>query len=105
MATRTAVIAIGLVFGIWEAVDTADTGAPAAVFAVLFLTSVALLARRGSRLAALVVGLLCVVEATQAHTWKDAGRVAKVCAEVLGSAGIAAVAAHLVHPLVRRRHA
>jgi len=95
MNNRMAVIAVALAFGIWEAIDTADTGIPAAVFSVLFLVCAVALWRRNSRIAALVVGLLCTVEATQAHTWKDAGTVAKDAAMVLGTAGVLASVAFL----------
>lgn len=96
MDIRIAVIAVAIAFGIWEAIDTADTGAPAAVFSVLFLLCALWLWRRSSRVAALVVGLLCTVEATQAHTWKDAGTVAKDAAMVLGTAGILASVAFIL---------
>ena len=105
MNSRIALAAVALAFGIWETSDIPDTKAPAAVFAVLFLVCAALVLRRGSRIAALAVGLLCIVEATQAHTWKGAGETAKVAAEVLGSIGIALAAAYLVNPLIRRSHA
>jgi uncharacterized membrane protein len=100
MNTRTAVLAVALFFGIWETTDIADTGLPALVFAVLFLGCAAWLWRRRSALAAVVIGLLCTVEATQAHTWKDAGASAKDAAMVVGTAGILASAAYLVR---RRR--
>jgi hypothetical protein len=105
MNTRTALVAVALAFGVWETSDIPDTKAPAAAFAVLFLVCAAVVWRRCSRVAALCIGLLCTVEATQAHTWKDAGSAAKLAAEVLGSAGIALTAAFLVRPLIRRSHA
>jgi len=93
MNARNALIAVALAFGGWEAIDVVDTGVPAAVFSVLFLAAAVWLARRSSRLAALLVALLCSVEASQAHTWKDAGQTAKDTAMVLGSAGILAALA------------
>ena len=98
MNIRLTVVAVALVFGVWEAVDTLDTGAPAALFSVLFLLSALWLYRRSSRLAALLVLLLCTVEATQAHTWKDAGTLAKDAAMALGSFGMLAALVVLSRP-------
>jgi hypothetical protein len=99
MNARLALLAVALGFGVWEAVDTLDTGAPAAIFSVLFLGAALWLHRRSSRIAAIVIALLCSVEASQAHTWKDAGPAAKDTAMVLGSAGILAAVAFLVRSL------
>lgn len=96
MNARFALVGVALGFGLWEAVDTIDTGAPAAVFSVLFLACAFWLSRRSSRVAALVVALLCSVEASQAHTWADAGTAAKDIAMVLGSLGILAALAFVV---------
>jgi uncharacterized membrane protein len=95
MTIRNALIAIALGFGIWETADILDTGAIAAIFAVLFLACSLWLWRRNSRIAALVLALQFTIEATQAHTWKDASATAKDAAMVLGTAGIAAVLAFL----------
>lgn len=105
MNNRLALAAVAVAFGIWETSDIPDTKAPAAVFAVLFLACAVFVWRRGSRVAALVTALLCTVEATQAHTWKDAGQTAKVAAEVLGTSGIVLAALFVVHPLIRRSNA
>jgi hypothetical protein len=99
MTSRNALIAIALAFGVWEATDIPNTGAPAAVFAVLFFACSIWLWRRSSRIAALVLGLQFTVEATQAHTWKDASTFAKDFAMVLGTAGILVAAAFLVRSL------
>jgi uncharacterized membrane protein len=96
MNIRNALIAIAVAFGVWEATDIPDTGVPAAVFAVLFFACTVWLWRRGSRISAVILGLLFTVEATQAHTWKDASTTAKDAAMVLGSAGIIAAAGFLV---------
>jgi len=104
MNARLALIGVALAFGAWEAVDTFDTGVPAAVFSVLFLVAAAWLHRRSSRIAAILVALLCSVEASQAHTWKDAGTAAKDTAMVVGSLGILAALAFLV-PRVRTKGA
>jgi hypothetical protein len=100
MNTRNALLAIALAFGIWEATDIPDTGAPAIVFCIAFLACAAWLWRRRTSIGApIVIALLCTVEASQAHTWKDASAAAKVAAEVLGTAGIAAAALVLVQRL------
>jgi uncharacterized membrane protein len=97
---RNALLVVALAFGTWETVDIVDTGVPAAVFAVLFLASALWLWRRNTRIAAALIAALCSVEASQAHTWKDAGPAAKDAAMALGSAGILAALTYLV----RRRH-
>jgi hypothetical protein len=99
MNTRLALLAVALAFGIWEAIDTLDTGAPAAIFSVLFLGAAVALYRRSSRIAAIVIALLCSVEASQAHTWKDASTVAKDAAMALGSAGILAAGTFVARSL------
>jgi hypothetical protein len=99
MGIRNAVIAIALVFGVWETSDITDTGVIAAVFALLFFVCSVWLWRRSSRIVAIVLGLQFTVEATQAHTWKDASPTAKDAAMVLGTAGIAAAATFLAHSL------
>jgi hypothetical protein len=96
---RNALIAIALSFGIWETIDIPDTGAIAAVFAVLFFACSMWLWRRNSRIAAIALALQFTIEATQAHTWKDASSTAKAAAMVLGTAGIAAVLAFLARSL------
>lgn len=96
MNARLALIAVGLGFGVWEAVDTFDTGVPAAVFSVLFLACSVWLSRRKSVGAAIAIAALCTVEASQAHTWKDAGTTAKDAAMALGSAGIVAALAFVL---------
>ncbi|HEV2592000.1 MAG TPA: hypothetical protein VGU02_08905 [Gaiellaceae bacterium] len=96
MNARLATVAISLAFGVWEATDILDTGVVAGVFSVLFLVSALCLYRRSSRWSAVLIGLLCTVEASQAHTWKDASTFAKDAAMFLGSAGIVAALAFLV---------
>jgi hypothetical protein len=105
MNARTVLIAVGLAFGIWETTDIVDTGAPALVFAILFLGCSAWLWRRSSVGAAVALAAWCTVEATQAHTWTGAGPVAKDTAMALGSLGIAAAAwfvARRLAPLAAR---
>jgi hypothetical protein len=92
MNAGKALLAIALAFGIWEATDIPHTGAPAAVFAALFLVCGAWFWRRRSTAAALVIAALCSVEASQAHTWKGVGPATKLAAEILGTAGILAAA-------------
>jgi len=99
MTIRNTLIAIALTFGVWEATDIADTGAIAAVFAVLFFACSLWLWRRSSRIAAVVLALQFLVEATQAHTWKDASATAKDAAMALGTAGMIAAATFLARSL------
>lgn len=96
---REALLAIALAFGVWETADIPDTGVPAAIFAALFFACSVWLWRRRSRIAALVLGIQFVVEATQAHTWKNASALEKNAALVLGIAGIVAALAFLVRSL------
>lgn len=107
MNPRNALLAIAVAFGIWETTDIFDTGAPAAVFAVLFIAAAIWFWRRRSIPATILIAALCLVEASQAHTWKGAGQAAKMAAEILGTAGIVAAAGVVfarLHPsrLVRR---
>jgi hypothetical protein len=97
MAIRNTLIAIALAFGVWETRDISDTGAIAAVFAILFFACSLWLWRRNSRIAALVLALQFTIEATQAHTWKDASPTAKDAALALGAAGILTATAFLAH--------
>ena len=99
MTIRNALIAIALSFGIWETTDIPDTGAIAAIFAVLFFACSLWLWRRNSRIAAIVLALQFAIEATQAHTWNDASPIAKDAAMMLGAAGIAAALAFLARSL------
>ena len=99
MTIRNALIAIALTFGIWETTDIPDTGVIAAIFAVLFYACSLWLWRRNSRIAAIVLALQFTIEATQAHTWKDASSTAKDAAMMLGAAGIAAALAFLARSL------
>jgi hypothetical protein len=96
MNVRIALVAIALTFGVWEATDIPHTGIPAVVFSILFLVSAICLYRLSSRWPAVLIALLCSVEASQAHTWKDAGTFEKDFAMVLGSAGIVVALAFLV---------
>jgi hypothetical protein len=99
MTSRKTLIAVALSFGIWETTDIPDTGAIAAVFAILFFACGLWLWRRSSRIAALVLALQFTIEATQAHTWKDASPATKEAALALGTAGILAAAAFLARSL------
>ena len=92
MYARHALLAIALVFGVWETTDIPDTGAPALVFAVLFLSCAVWLWRRRGLAAAALIAFGCAVEASQAHTWKNASAFEKLAAEVLGTAGLLAAA-------------
>jgi hypothetical protein len=100
MAIRNALIAIALAFAVWETSDIPDTGTIAAVFALLFFACSLWLWRRNSRIAAVVLALQFTIEATQAHTWKDASPTAKDAALALGTAGILAATAFLARCLL-----
>jgi hypothetical protein len=102
MTLRNILLAIALFFAVWETSDIPDTGVVAATFAVLFFACSYFVWRRGSRVAAVVLGLQFTVEATQAHTWQDASAGAKDAAMVLGTAGILAAAAFVVRSLQSR---
>jgi hypothetical protein len=103
MNARNALLGIALAFGVWETSDVPHTGAPAAVFAVLFLTAAVWLWRRRSFAAAVLIAVLCSLEASQAHTWNGVGPIAKLVAEVLGTAGIVAAAAFVAARIRMRR--
>jgi len=96
MNARNALLAVALTFGVAEVVDTPYVGAPAAVFAVLYLACSVWLWRRGGMVAAAVIAALCALEASQAHTWKGVSSTAKDAAMALGTAGILAAAAYVV---------
>ena len=99
MTIRNGLIAVAVSFGAWETIDIGDAGVFAAVFAVLFLVCGLWLWHRSSRIAALVLALQFTIEATQAHTWKDASTTAKDAATVLGATGIALALAFLARSL------
>ena len=96
MNIRNSVLATGVAFGIFETVDSADTGVAALVFALLFFGLTAWIWRRDSRFAASVVGVLLAFEATQAQTWKNASPGARDVAMVGGSLGLAVVGAYVL---------
>ena len=99
MTTRNALIAIAVAFGVWETTNIPDARAFAAAFALLFVACSIWLWRRSSRIAAVVLALQFTIEATQAHTWRDASPAAKDTAMALGTAGLIAAAAFLVRSL------
>lgn len=99
MNIRNALLGIALAFAVMETIDIPDTGAPAAVFAALFLVCSVWLWRRNSRIAAIILALQFTVEATQAHTWKHASATTKDLSMALGTAGILAAATFLTRSL------
>jgi hypothetical protein len=101
---RNTLISIALAFGAWETSDIPDAGAIAAVFAILFFACTVWLWRRSSRIAAVLLALQFTVEATQAHTWKDASPASKDAAIALGTAGILAATAFFARALHAHRH-
>ncbi len=101
MNIRNSVLATGVAFGIFEAVDIPDTGTPALVFALLFFGLTVWIWRRDSRIAGAVVGVLLAFEATQAQTWQDASPAAKDVAMIGGSIGLALVGAYVLRRSAR----
>jgi hypothetical protein len=103
LSMRKALIAAGLAFGIWEAIDIfhIDVPAVAAVFAVLFLVCTAWFWRRSSpRAAAALLGLFAF-EAAAAPSLKHVMTVTKVADFSLGVAS-AVVALAVLAPPMRR---
>lgn len=98
MVSRITLIATGLVFGIWEAVDIfwIDVPAMAAVFAALFLGSTLWFWRRNSLRAAVALLVLFVFEAAAAPGLKHVMTVTKVVDFTLALLGAASAIAVLV---------
>jgi hypothetical protein len=101
--TRKALIAAGLAFGIWEAIDIfhIDVPAVAAVFAALFLACTAWFWRRHSMRAAAALLVLFAFEAAVAPSLKHVMTVTKVAAFSLGVAGALTALAVLAGPVRR----
>lgn len=96
MNARSALLSVGLAYGIWETVDVFWLDAPAiAVFAALFFACTVWLWRRDSRRAAVAILALCVMEAAFAPTLQ-AETVTKACDFALGLAGIISAVAVLL---------
>jgi hypothetical protein len=103
---RSALIALGFAFGIWETIDIFDIEVPAiaAVFAAMFLTATIWLWRRDSTKAAVWLFALFAFEAAVAPSLKHVETVTKVAALSLGVAGaIAAVSVLATRVRSRRR--
>lgn len=96
MKVRKALLAVAIVFAVFETVDIPHTGIPAAVVASLFYILAAWFWRRRSIPASILIGLLCLLEATQAHTYKGVGMPEKVVATTVGIIGVAAAVGVLV---------
>jgi hypothetical protein len=103
MNARNLLLAVTFVLAVTETVDIVDTGIAAAVFAALVFACGAWVWRRGSMIAATILGLQFLVEVTQAHTWKDTSMALKVFVMVVGTIGLAALAAVVVDRVRRRR--
>jgi hypothetical protein len=95
---RVGLILMGLVFGIWEAVDIfqIDVPAVAAVFAALFLGCTLWFWRRESVRAVFVLLVLFAFEAAVAPSLKHVMTVTKIAAFSLGVLGAAVALAVLV---------
>jgi hypothetical protein len=103
--TRIGLIAAGLVFGIWEAVDIflIDVPAVAAVFSALFLTCTIWFWRRDSVRAATGLLVLFAFEAAVAPALKHVMTVTKASAFSLGIVGVAMAASVVVRRVVQAR--
>ena len=103
LSTRKALIAAGLAFAIWEAIDifTIDVPAVAAVFAALFLACTAWFWRRDSKRAAAALLVLFAFEAAVAPTLKHVMTVTKIADFSLGVAGVLVALAVLAPPMRR----
>jgi hypothetical protein len=99
---RIALIAMGLVFGAWEAFDIfwIEVPAVAALFSVLFLTCTAWFWRRSSIKPVVVMAILFGFEAAVAPSLQHVMTITKVAAFTLGLLGLASAVAVLV---LRRR--
>ena len=99
---RIALIATGLVFGVWEAFDIfwIEVPAVAALFSVLFLACTAWFWRRSSLKPVVVMAILFGFEAAVAPSLQHVMTITKVAAFTLGLAGVASAVAVLV---TRRR--
>lgn len=97
IAPRTAVLATGLAFGLFETVDAFFIAVPgfAVLFAGLFFACAAWFWRRNSVKAAVALLLLFVFEVAQAPSWK-AEAATKAGAAALGVAGILAAVSAVV---------
>ena len=102
MSFRKLLLAIALVFAIFETTDIPHTGVPAAVFAVFFYLLAGWFWRRQSLAAAILIGLLCLFEATQAHTWTGVSLTEKVVSTTVGAVGVVAALGVLADRLRNR---
>jgi hypothetical protein len=95
---RIGLIVIGLVFGVWEAVDIfwIDVPAMAAIFAALFLGCTFWFWRRDGGRAAVALMVLFVFEGAAAPGLKHVMTVTKVADFTLALAGVACAIAVLV---------
>ena len=97
IAARTALLATGVAFGLFETVDAFFIDVPgfAVLFAGLFFACAAWFWRRNSVRAAVGLLLLFVFEVAEAPTWK-AETATKAGAAALGAAGILAAVCAVV---------
>lgn len=90
MKARKALLAVAIIFAVFETIDIPHTGIPAAVVASLFYLLATWFWRRQSLVASILVGLLCLLEATQAHTYKGVSMPLKIVSTTVGIIGVAA---------------
>jgi hypothetical protein len=103
--TRIGLIAAGLVFGVWEAVDIfrIEVPAVAAVFAALFLGGTLWFWRRDSVRAATGLLVLFVFEAAVAPSLKHISTATRVSDMALGVVGAVLAASVIVRRVVQTR--
>jgi Zn-dependent protease with chaperone function len=103
LASRYALIAIGLSWGIWNAVAAVQDSAFIAIFAVLNLACVAWFWRKDSIVSALASAPIFAIELLSARTWEHTMYVTRVCGMALAAAGLVAVAAVVATRALDRR--
>lgn len=96
MKARKVLLAVAILFAIFETIDIPHTGIPAVVVASLFYLLAAWFWRRRSIPASILIGLLCLLEATQAHTYKGVSMPLKVVSTTVGIIGVAGAIGVLV---------
>jgi hypothetical protein len=103
LASRYALIAIGLAWGIWNAVSAVQHSPFIGIFAVLNLACVAWFWRKDSITSALASAPIFALELYSAPTWQHTMHATRVSGVVLAAAGLVAVAAAVATRALDRR--
>ena len=96
MKARKVLLAVAILFAVFETIDIPHTGIPAVVVASLFYLLATWFWRRQSLAASILIGLLCLLEATQAHTYKGVSMPLKIVSTTVGIIGVAAAVGVLI---------